>query len=62
MHSETDNVVPFAQSIRLALSFGAADVPFELVLIPDAPHAFWNFKQWFDGTMDRAAGFFRTHL
>lgn len=62
IQSETDNVVPFDQSVQLARSFGAAGVPVELVLIPGAPHAFWNFAQWFDGTMDRAAQFFGTHL
>lgn len=62
IHSEADNVVPYGQSLRLALAFGEAGVPVELVLIPDAPHAFWNFTQWFDDTMDRAARFFRGHL
>jgi len=27
------------------------------VLVPDAPHAFWNYDPWFDGVMDRAARF-----
>ena len=24
----------------------------ELVLIPEAPHAFWQFTEWFDDTME----------
>ncbi len=62
IHSDADNVVPFAQSIQLAQSLQAARVPVELVVIQSAPHAFWNFEQWFDVTMDRAAAFFSAHL
>ena len=32
------------------------------VLIPEAPHAFWNYKKWFKGTMDRSAAFFLQQL
>lgn len=62
IQSEADNVVPFEQSVELARSLGAVGVPVELVLIPDAPHPFWNFAEWFDDSMDRAARFFRVHL
>jgi hypothetical protein len=30
----------------------------ELVLIPKAPHPFWNYMPWFEDTMNRAAAFF----
>jgi len=62
IQSEADNVVPFAQAMQLAQVYGTAGVPVELVLIPGAPHAFWNFKEWFKDTMDRSARFFRAHL
>jgi len=62
IHSETDGAVPFELSIQLANSYGRAGVPVELVLIPNAPHAFWNFTEWFEDTMDRAADFFSHHL
>jgi acetyl esterase/lipase len=62
IQSEADDVVPFGQALRLAQAFGAAGVPVELVLIPGAPHAFWNFEPWFGDTMNRAAAFFRAHL
>ena len=62
MHSENDAVVPYEQSLHLARQYEAAGVPVEVVLIPDAPHAFWRFTEWFDDTMDRAAAFFLGHL
>lgn len=62
IHSAADNVVPFKNSVKLTQLYGEAGVPVELVLIPDAPHAFWNFTAWFDDSMDRAAAFFVQHL
>ncbi len=62
IHSEADPVVAFAQSLQLAERYGGANVPVEVVLIPHAPHAFWNFREWFTETMDRAAAFFWLHL
>jgi len=62
MHSESDRAVPFEQSVQLANAYGRVGVSVELVLIPDAPHAFWNFTEWFEDTMDRAAAFFDRHL
>ena len=62
IHSEADTVVPFGHSVRLAQRYGEAGVAVELVLIPEAPHAFWNLTGWFDDTMDRAAAFFARYL
>lgn len=62
MHGENDSVVPTQQSFRLAQAYVEAGVPVELVFIPGAPHAFWNFTQWFDDAMDRSAVFFRRYL
>jgi pectinesterase len=62
IHSAADSVVPFGESIELSRSLGSAGVAVELVLVPDAPHAFWSFEQWFGEAMDRAASFFRMHL
>lgn len=58
IHSESDKVVPFEDSLELAERYGKAGAPIELVLIPNAPHDFWNYKQWFGETMDRSATFF----
>lgn len=62
MHSESDQLVPFTHALELAERYGSTGLPVEVVLIPDAPHAFWNFKDWFGETMDRSAAFFWRHL
>lgn len=62
MHSATDGAVPVSQAIALAGAYAAANRSVELVVLPDAEHAFWNYEAWFDDTMDRAAEFFRAHL
>jgi len=62
VHSEDDGTVNPGQSLRLADRYAAAGVPFELVMFPGAPHGFWNFMEWFDDTMDRAAAFLLRHL
>lgn len=62
IHSESDGVVPFTHSIEMAERYGNAGAPVEVVLIPDAPHPFWNFEEWFGETMDRSAAFFWRHL
>jgi dipeptidyl aminopeptidase/acylaminoacyl peptidase len=62
VHGEDDPVVPAQRSIDFAERYAQAGVPFELVMFPDAPHDFWNFEEWFEGTMDRAAAFLLTHL
>ncbi len=62
VHSESDSVVPFQGSLELAAVYGSAGVPVEVVLIPNAPHAFWNRTQWFGETMDRSAAFLMKHL
>ena len=62
IHSKTDTVVPFALSTQLVDLYDQAGVPVELITIPVAPHAFWNFTEWFDETMDSAASFFSREL
>lgn len=62
IHSSSDNVVPYEQSLLAINTLGKVGVYSELVLIPDAPHAFWNFNEWFGSTMDKAASFFKEQL
>jgi len=62
IHSSNDNVVSYKQSLLAMEKMGEMGVYSQLVLIPDAPHAFWNFEEWFGYTMDKAASFFKEHL
>jgi len=62
MHSSSDTAVPYEQSLIAVEKFGNVGVYSELILIPDAPHAFWNFEEWFGWTMDKAASFFHEQL
>ncbi len=63
LHSRTDPVVPFAQSVEIDALYrrvGASSVLKEI----DAPqtHAFWNDARYFPQAISEAVGFFRTHL
>jgi len=63
LHSRTDPVVPFAQSVEIDSLYrraGAISVLKEI----DAPqtHAFWNNARYFPETMSEAVAFLRTHL
>lgn len=63
LHSRTDPVVPFAQSVEIDSLYrraGAVSVLKEI----DAPqaHAFWNDAQYFPETMNEAVAFLRKHL
>ena len=62
IHCTSDNVVPYEQSLLAIEKLGKVGVYSELILIPDAPHAFWNFEEWFGSTMDKAASFFKEQL
>ena len=62
IHSSSDKAVPFEQSLLAIEKLGKVGVYSELILIPDAPHAFWNFEEWFSYTMDKAASFFEEQL
>ena len=62
IHSSNDNVVPYGQSMLVVEKLGEVGVYSELILIPNAPHAFWNFEEWFEFTMDKAALFFKEQL
>ena len=62
IHSKTDPTVPYQMSVDLAAKYGGAGVESELILIEKAPHAFWNFDQWFSDTMQRSRKFFEKHL
>src|SRR2546423_1254090 len=58
MHGTADeNVLP-EQSSTFAELYGRAGGEVELVLLPQAPHPFWNYTPWFEDTMNRAAVFF----
>lgn len=63
LHSRTDPVVPFAQSVEIDSLYrraGAVSVLKEI----DAPqaHAFWNDAQYFSETMNEAVAFLRKYL
>ena len=62
IHSDSDNAVPFEESVKLARAYAAVGAPAELVGIPDAPHAFWIYTTWHGDTIDRAAEFFERYL
>jgi dienelactone hydrolase len=58
MHGTADESVLPEQSSRFADLYSGAGGRVELVLIPKAPHPFWNYMPWFEDTMNRAAAFF----
>ncbi len=62
MHGSSDSSVPYEQSISAIREYGKCGIYSELVLIPHAPHAFWNTESWQDFTLDRAAQFFNERL
>ncbi|MCK5442900.1 MAG: alpha/beta hydrolase [Maribacter sp.] len=62
IHSSSDKAVPYEESLLAIGKLGKAGVYSELILIPDAPHNFWNFEEWFTYTMDKAASFFKEQL
>ena len=37
-------------------------IPHEFVLMPGAPHPFWNMRQWFIPTVDAVDNFLQKHL
>jgi acetyl esterase/lipase len=59
MHGAADNLVPPAQSIRLAGALRAAGATVELELVPGATH-FWNGASDVPGIVRRSVGFLRT--
>jgi len=62
IHSSSDKVVPFEQALLAIEKLGKVGVYSELVLIPNAPHPFWKYEEWFNPTMDKAAAFFHEQL
>jgi hypothetical protein len=46
------------QSSTFAELYRKAGCHAELVLLPKAPHPFWNYMPWFEDTINRAAAFF----
>lgn len=58
IHGTADESVLPEQSSRFAELYSKAGGRVELVLIPKAPHPFWNYMPWFEDTMNRAAAFF----
>src|SRR5690606_28975756 len=59
MHSTVDGTVPFDQSISSVKKMATMNIYSELVMIPDARHAFWTRKIWFSDTMNKVANFFK---
>jgi acetyl esterase/lipase len=62
IQSSTDDLVGMDEALSIIENLGKASVYSELVLIPDAPHAFWPYEEWFEFTMDKAAAFFHKQL
>lgn len=58
LHGTADDSVPTSQSVDFARRYREAGASIEVVLLPGAPHAFWNYRPWFGDAMDRAAAFF----
>ena len=63
LHSETDPLAPFAQSVEMQQAYRRAGASVRLVAI-EAPgsHAFWLEPRYFPEAKHRAAEFFRRHL
>ena len=57
LHGAKDESVPTTQSTEFARRYHHAGGRVELQILPDAPHAFWNYRPWFSEAMDRAASF-----
>ena len=58
IHGTADESVSPEQSSRFADLYLKVGGHVELVLFPKAPHPFWNYRPWFEDTMNRAAAFF----
>jgi acetyl esterase/lipase len=58
MHGGADDMVPAAQSVRLAEALRAAGAAVELEIVPGATH-FWNGADDIGGIVGRSAGFLR---
>jgi acetyl esterase/lipase len=59
MHGDADDLVPPAQSVRLAAALRAAGAPVELDLVPSARHR-WTDARDVDAIVDRSVEFLRT--
>ncbi|MEO0376065.1 MAG: alpha/beta hydrolase [Cyanobacteria bacterium P01_A01_bin.17] len=62
LHSDSDDIVPYQQSVKLAQRYAGAGITSEVVKFPRAPHAFWHFPAWFDEAMEQAITFFNAEL
>lgn len=60
MHGAADDMVPAAQSIRLAEALRAAGAAVELELVPGATH-FWNGADDVPAIVRRSVEFLRAH-
>jgi pectinesterase len=58
IHGTADESVLPEQSSQFAELYRKAGGQVELVLLPKAPHPFWNYTPWFEDTMNRAGTFF----
>ena len=57
-----DTVVPRDHPFVLAAAYQQHGVEIEIALLRGAPHSFWNKKEWFGYSIERAARFFLRHL
>jgi acetyl esterase/lipase len=57
LQGASDDSVPVSQSVDFARHYRAAGNTAEVRILPAAPHAFWNYRPWFQEAMDRAATF-----
>jgi acetyl esterase/lipase len=58
LHGGADTTVRPEQSTTFAALYRKAGAEAEVVILPNAPHAFWNSDPWLTECMDRAAAFF----
>jgi acetyl esterase/lipase len=58
LHGANDDSVPVSQSLDFVRRYRDAGSHAEVYVLPDAPHAFWNYRPWFSEAIDRAATFF----
>ncbi|MBN4075694.1 alpha/beta hydrolase [Gammaproteobacteria bacterium AH-315-E17] len=60
--SQTDDTVPYEQSIELTQVYAEAGLEIGLQLLPNDGHAFWYFNESFDEMIEQASMFFHKHL
>jgi len=59
LHGSDDDSVPVSQSLEFVRRYRDAGSHAQVYVLPDAPHAFWNYRPWFGEAIERAANFFQ---